>query len=126
MSDAPTRERLSFTANDIEALIAALLRVPEVYQASLKETDREIYVDCLEYLEDARIIPMGATPEESPIWQNLRDFRMSGQHNRQTIVNVLGVLYICAWGTIVQDNTCRAWAENMYSDMLDTLDIELI
>jgi len=117
---------LKFTGNDIEALIAALYRLPDTYWATQNATDRENFEDCLEALTDRRIIPLGDTPDTSPVWQELRGFMFQDEHPRSRMVNVLGVLYVIAFAPELAEPEYAAWAYGVYADILGTLDIELI
>lgn len=121
--------RASFTASDIEALLAALYRLSETYDLSLSPTDQYRLDDMVEYLTDRNIIPLGDSIENSPVWNTIRAFGSTNRHPRQDMVNFLGVLYVTAFGKN-SDEPCnqvhQMWAYGMYSAILETLNIELI
>lgn len=122
--------RVTYSADNTEALVVGLTRLAEEYSFSLGASDRTNMIEMLRVAEQRDTIHLEEWTERQRerIQNSPQGQPFSATANRQFMVNLLCLLFAVAWWGY-QDGYQEYqvdWATDFYTSIMETLDIELV
>lgn len=127
---AETPERLTFTFDDVYALVAGLSRLGDNFALSLGQYDRTNMMSLFDRAADTDLCGMRDWFKDVSdlLGSHRAPQSLRSDNGRKFMVNLLGVLYIVMVAGHQKGFTKQHcdWASEYYSSILEVLNIELV